>query len=708
MVSCARTRKLALRAIVVALVSTLLLSAPTHAENLTYKGPDGLRRVRTAPVDARFRNGSLPKEMEKAFWKRANRAIEHFADDAGVSTWGENEKGDYAKSMFAYLAGNREEALKALQARDAQADDAHKHTLGIDLYWCFTLKEQMRKYFFFGDALDPDYRKRMKKAADIWTEEPPLPRVDIIGALDLLHGKARETAVKDLQEITGQNIGNDVQAWRKWYAQWRKKPSDERTELKNIHPHPYYGKGEKKRGWGPDVFGTWVDVRSTDNLRAMRETSAYLMAEEARNEMTRRRYKARIAHFVRTLYHRGMSEWDSENYLPHVIAPYLNLYDFAEDPEVKLLAKAALDYMTAAGALKYWRSGFGGPTKRDYGGANRPFGAEASHMLDLYFDDSPLEDPSPHYDEIHAVTSSYRPPLAVQHLARKNFPRPVELINTKPHYGDWLPGSDTVPETWETLFFGKSYCLGTCISKTNQRPWKVAPFKMMTYNSDRGVDFFLPYTGEKPNTKKTGDQIGQFRNLVVWLRPADDKPFNFFAPKSGRVETGKAPWFFKLEKTWIAIYPIGLGDVEKQEPENEEYEKAVVYHAAPRNDKSDDYRGFAMEVGEASECSFSEFKKRVRSESKLDLSNLSQGIVKLEESDGGTLKLKHNPKNDLPLLWRDGQRLRWGRHRSLYAPVGAKGPINLDRQEGTLRVQGGGHTFTVTVTMESEAKCTAQ
>ncbi|NEQ07646.1 MAG: hypothetical protein F6K37_17375 [Moorea sp. SIO4E2] len=33
---------------------------------------------------------------------------------------------------------------------------------------------------------------------------------------------------------------------------------------------------------------------------------------------------------------------------------------------MKQLAKAALDWMSAAAAVKYYRGGFGGPTKRDY------------------------------------------------------------------------------------------------------------------------------------------------------------------------------------------------------------------------------------------------------------------------------------------------------------------------------------------------------
>ena len=56
-----------------------------------------------------------------------------------------------------------------------------------------------------------------------------------------------------------------------------------------------------------------------------------------------RSYKARLERYVSTLLDIGMGEWDSPTYHGHTTSAYLNLYDFAQDPEVKQLAQSALD-----------------------------------------------------------------------------------------------------------------------------------------------------------------------------------------------------------------------------------------------------------------------------------------------------------------------------------------------------------------------------
>lgn len=50
----------------------------------------------------------------------------------------------------------------------------------------------------------------------------------------------------------------------------------------------------KKEGWNVESKNSWVDVRNTDNLRAMRECSVYLMAEETGNKETAKIYKERL------------------------------------------------------------------------------------------------------------------------------------------------------------------------------------------------------------------------------------------------------------------------------------------------------------------------------------------------------------------------------------------------------------------------------
>ncbi|MBW3622389.1 MAG: hypothetical protein KY468_03155, partial [Armatimonadetes bacterium] len=272
------------------------------------------------PVSPDGRNPWTP-EMERGYRERARHALEQWKDrKPRGGTYGENEKNYYPTALFAYLTGDRPAALKALQEEDNAARTDHAHTAGIDFFWAFTLKGQVRKYFLLGDALDPAYRKRMFEGAKAWTKTDP-----------------------------------------------------------TTTPHPLYGTGKpsKSENWSPEIKGYRVDRRNTDNLRAMRDTSVYLFAEETGNEATRKLYEQKIREYVQTLYHIGMSEWDSPNYHGHAIATYHNLYDFAKDPEVKALAKAALDWLYAAGAFKYYRGGFNGPNARDYGG-HLPFGSNAS------------------------------------------------------------------------------------------------------------------------------------------------------------------------------------------------------------------------------------------------------------------------------------------------------------------------------------------
>ena len=130
-------------------------------------------RFELPSIPAQFRN-MWPEDWERAFQKRARHAIESLVKEriAG-GTAGENEKNYYPRAMSHRLAGNAKDGLAALQAEDADGKRDHEHTEGIDFYWCFTLKGQVRKYFLFGDQLEPAYRKRMLAGAKAWTAEDP-------------------------------------------------------------------------------------------------------------------------------------------------------------------------------------------------------------------------------------------------------------------------------------------------------------------------------------------------------------------------------------------------------------------------------------------------------------------------------------------------------------------------------------------------------
>jgi hypothetical protein len=219
----------------------LLAAIPAAADQF-----DALR-IKPDAVEARFRNSY---DDEAGFLRRARHSVGLLAAK-GVSgnAWGENEKRMYAAALAAVLMGDQAKGLAKLQEHDPE--DIHRHTHGIDLYWCFTLKHQPRKFFLLRELLEAEYITRFERGIAAWTAEDPLRR-----------------------------------------------------------PHPQFGSGDRsiKDGWGPQKFGSWVDVRDTDNLRLMRDTSIYLFAEAAGNEATRRVAKARLVAFVRMLFHVGQRE----------------------------------------------------------------------------------------------------------------------------------------------------------------------------------------------------------------------------------------------------------------------------------------------------------------------------------------------------------------------------------------------------------------
>ncbi len=516
-------------------------------------------------VTSELQNPWTP-ELEAEFQQRANNIIKYYGNLKSYGNlYGENEKRSYPQAMFDFLAGNREKALNFLQQEDPQKKE-HQHTEGIDYYYSFTLKGQIRKYFLFGKYLDPEYKQRMYRGAKQWTETDP-----------------------------------------------------------NATPHPLDGFGnDKGNDWSIQRRGRMVDSRNTDNLRAMREVAIYLMAEETGNEATRKLYQQKLQRYVEALYNIGMGEWDSPVYHGHTFAAYLNLYDFAKDPEVKQLAKAALDWMSAAAAVKYYRGGWGGPDKRDYGKSNVVFGSDAARTFWLYFGDTPIANPKPELDTLSLITSTYRPPLAVVALARKQFNRPVEVLATKPTYENWKPGGEDRPVYWETNFFGQTYQMGSIVASFPA--FDVFPFKLMAYNSDRGVDYFVANTSENMvrEGKKSGDQIGQFNNLLIWLRPADDRSFFFQFPSSATKEVQDGIWFFKLEKTWLAVRPINLNDLTSIAIKNK---KLAEYYSQEKTFKATsqgyNYTGFALEVGdENSHGSYKDFKQSVIKKSQLNLNEL--------------------------------------------------------------------------------------
>ena len=636
------------------LVATLLSNlAPTE---------DGSDPIDAAPL-AQESRPAWPPDWEREFQARKQRVLKGMclsqkADGLGNRTYFENEKRAYGFLMAHLLAGDQATALRELQKEDAQARAWHAHTSGIDYYACFTLKHQVRKYFLFGDRLDPAYRQRMFDGARAWTERDPLRR-----------------------------------------------------------PHPAFVKPGD--GWGPDVKNSWVDVRSTENLFLMRVGSVYLMAEETGNEATRNLYKSLILRYVASLYRVGMGEWDSENYHGHSIPPLLNLYDFARDPEVKAAAQAGLDYLHAIGAVKYFRAAFNGPTNRDYS-HSQPFGGSAPRLLWLFFGDAPQDNTRYESDEVHVLSSRYRPPEAVVRLARKEFDRPAELFASKPGYSattghDWT----SPPEFFETQFFGRTFQIGSLVNGTTAGQTAVNGFKIVARDATRGAVALQAVPGPDPRFvgsaryvagKVSGEnRVGQHRNLAVWLVRNGKSPWVWVLPESVVVETNQGVTFLRCESTWVALHPIRTSPP-KLDPERT---RALTTTDKDKNDplwnghrvlsaqgKGGAFCGVAVEVGEAPDfADFAAFKRATLDHARLNLDRLDQGEAEFLGAKGQRARLRFADQPSATSVWRDGVPHDWTEHaRHLYRPApGSPAIIEQTWLGGTLTIRAGGAVFTATV-----------
>ncbi|MEM9267083.1 MAG: hypothetical protein AAGA46_16325 [Cyanobacteria bacterium P01_F01_bin.13] len=461
---------------------------------------------------------------------------------AAAPTYGsiayEYEKNSYPLAMADVLWGRRSSGLDFLQQLDPQATE----TQGIDLLSGFTLKGQMRKYFYFGDQLAPAYRQRMWDAMHAFTLTDPLTR-----------------------------IANPP---RKFWSR------------------------------STDDCNTPVDCRNTDNLRAMRETSVYLMAEETGNEATRLIYKQHLERYVSTLLDIGMGEWDSPVYHGHTTAAYLNLYDFAKDPEVKQLAKEALDWLYRSAAIKYWRGRWTGPSKRTYGD-------NAARFFWLYFGDAPSPNEFER-DWIYGLTSGYLPSDEVVAIAQRRFTKPIELQRTHPHYENWQPHLYG-PAFYETLYMGHSYQLGS-LAKGTGGDWNGFSLHVAKNNGS---------TDELKVDEKQPHVIAQYENLLIWY--GANSP-NISFPQA-RIEKIDNITFLACDQTWIAIHSFDQGVV--------------------------------LEIGEPqTHGRFDSFKQAVTTNARL---TVAANRVDYRDSTGKTVAMM--PQGDgLPEVWRNGTLHDWEHH----------------------------------------------
>ena len=691
------TNPLRIQGYLLLLITVLYWAGGSLLADRPYTEENGKVIPRQPSIPAQLKNHDWPREAEEAMMERFQALVTQATERRPFGRgYREQNARPLADQLLLLFSDYQQRSLKILQSGELEGE-AHEWTEGIDFYWSVTLPSKIRKYFYFRDLLEPDYRQRMYYGARRWTEDEPRPGLDLINHINAKCPVASAYAKEVLQkmgarwsshfESPGPPAEMDQEDWQAWWIPllqegWQS--YEEKERLLNPFPHPRFdrGTGPVGRKWSPSARGMRVDPRNTQNRRLMRDTSIYLMAEETGNERVQKLYREKLREQISLLYEVGFGDWDSDAYLEGVFAAFHNLYDFALDKEVIALGKAALDWHYTAAALKYRRGHFGGPAKQT---TSENLGNYLAFVFGNYPDDKDLTFSRM---ALFPATSAYRPPAATLALARQEIP-PAEILSTKPSYSPSLPSQSNARQTFETLYIGSTFTLGTVNSRVSDRSTR--RWHLAIDHPTKGAVPLLINSGNHPQRNlRASDQIAQMGKAVIWLRPNNGRSLSFDIPEGAEGRIYQDFWILDIEGTWIAIRPIGLKTRGLRPFLQNDGGERFLLRQVPTHDTP--YIGFAMEIGNReSHGSLSRFTSNISQIQEIDLSQLAEGKVEIFTSKGLNLSLQHR-EGDLPFIRKHGETVEWA-EQPLWQSFGNNGPISLDRDKNILSITAGGHSF---------------
>jgi hypothetical protein len=321
-------------------------------------------------------------------------------------------------------------------------------------------------------------------------------------------------------------------------------------------------------------YGAYLNPGGTENHKTMWLTTANLLPHQLDTGISNKSKdesiataKAQLTRYVKGLFAVGMGEWDSSTYLMFDINGFLNLYDFSPDPEVRLIARAALDWYVTTYALKHRAGVFTAPNQRGY--AKAPYDSIADQTGFLWFSDrSSLDSPPRFLYALHAATSSYRPNVVLYNLATQtDLPLiPFEQLNTKPNY--WY-GQNITPEInnyAERVYVAEHYTMGMLL---NGFGGQITRFQIVT---DDGHVLTAGHPRRSDHTTKKLDEFGyedglgryeqstavESTAIIVNDLPADEPiRYSFVTlPDGATTTTIDQGILISLGKTSVFVQPI--------------------------------------------------------------------------------------------------------------------------------------------------------
>ncbi|MDJ1170323.1 hypothetical protein PMG71_12865 [Roseofilum sp. BLCC_M154] len=271
----------------------------------------------------------------------------------------------------------------------------------------------------------------------------------------------------------------------------------------------------------------------------------------------------------------GQGEFHSSTYYGYAIAGLLNLYDFAQTPERKALAKAALDWLATNMALRLSWGTAGGAESRGFDRGTWDQSGLAA-VAWVWWGDSPETakrmKSSAARVGLPAALSTYRPPEHLRNIAQKKITLPFELKASHPAYYSYHQDN----QFWETFYITPDYSLGTLINP--RRSYQVqgtinaqyATYKLVVRDpkgqNNAVISLGGTYHSPMATGSSPGDQYWQHQGTVLYqlkLSPEDlaagVPPLSHLVLPSryGQPQRYQGWYIWQVEKTWLLAHPWG-------------------------------------------------------------------------------------------------------------------------------------------------------
>ncbi|HBB30611.1 MAG TPA: hypothetical protein DC064_01845 [Cyanobacteria bacterium UBA9273] len=271
----------------------------------------------------------------------------------------------------------------------------------------------------------------------------------------------------------------------------------------------------------------------------------------------------------------GQGEFHSSTYYAYSIIGLLNLYDFARTPELRQLAKAALDWYAVNMALRLSWGTAGGAESRGFDRGTWG-GSELAAVAWLWWGDDPevaqRMEAKYAWVALPPALSNYRPPPQLRAIARKEVALPFQLKASHPSYYSYHQDN----QFWETFYVTEDYSLGTLLDR--QRSYQTqgtinaqyATYKLVI-RDPKGVNngvVSLGGTFHSPMAKgrSPGDQYLQERGAVIYQLRLNERDKAAGVParshlvlpaRYGEPQRYKDWYIWQVESAWLCARPWG-------------------------------------------------------------------------------------------------------------------------------------------------------